>query len=157
MGYKNVETRRAAVRAYKKSHPAETLAHKAKYRAKHAEQIAAYKRAYRAAHAEEALAYNRAYAAAHPEGYRLWARRRYARKRGAAGSHTVADVREQYERQRGRCYWCRARVRDSYHVDHVIPLALGGSDGPENIVIACPHCNLSKQDKLPQEFADRLC
>ena len=39
----------------------------------------------------------------------------------------------------------------------VIPLAKGGSNGPENIVIACAPCNLKKNAKLPHEFSDRLC
>ena len=43
------------------------------------------------------------------------------------------------------------------HVDHAIPTPLGGSNGPENIVITCAACNLSKGSKLPHEFSDRLC
>jgi 5-methylcytosine-specific restriction endonuclease McrA len=34
----------------------------------------------------------------------------------------------------------------------VIPLDRGGSNGPENIVIACPECNHSKHNKLPHEW-----
>jgi 5-methylcytosine-specific restriction endonuclease McrA len=33
---------------------------------------------------------------------------------------------------------------------------LGGSNGPENIVIACPHCNQSKNAKHPMDFCGRL-
>jgi 5-methylcytosine-specific restriction endonuclease McrA len=33
-------------------------------------------------------------------------------------------------------------------VDHVIPIARGGSDDPENLIAACRRCNYSKQDKL---------
>lgn len=43
-----------------------------------------------------------------------------------------------------------------YHVDHVHPIAKGGSNGRENIVLACRKCNLSKRDRLPIEFAGRL-
>jgi 5-methylcytosine-specific restriction endonuclease McrA len=43
-------------------------------------------------------------------------------------------------------------VGDKYHVDHVVPLSRGGSDGPENIVISCPRCNCSKSSKLPEEW-----
>ena len=49
------------------------------------------------------------------------------------------------------------KVGGDYHVDHVIPLILGGSNGPENLVIACPRCNLSKGAKMPHEFSERLC
>ena len=60
-------------------------------------------------------------------------------------------------RQHGHCYWCGSKVGQHCHVDHVIPLSKGGSNGPENIVISCVACNLRKYDKLPQEFGDRLC
>lgn len=48
-------------------------------------------------------------------------------------------------------------VGSEYHVDHVIPLVQGGSNGPENLVISCPLCNVSKGGRLPQEFGNRLC
>jgi 5-methylcytosine-specific restriction endonuclease McrA len=36
--------------------------------------------------------------------------------------------------------------------DHVIPVARGGSDDPDNLVAACKRCNFSRQDRLPQEM-----
>lgn len=81
-----------------------------------------------------------------------YARRRRAQKSGAEGNHTANDVKQQYENQRGKCYYCHKKVGNDYHVDHVIPLSRGGSNGPENIVIACPTCNCSKNDKLPHEW-----
>jgi len=84
---------------------------------------------------------------------RVASSRRRARELAATGSHERGDIEAQYERQRGRCYWCGKKVGDDYHVDHVTPLALGGTNGPENIVVACPHCNLSKSAKHPMDFA----
>lgn len=54
----------------------------------------------------------------------------------------------QYEVQRGKCHWCGIALGDDYHVDHVIPLVKGGSNGPENIVCSCPPCNLRKGAKI---------
>lgn len=76
---------------------------------------------------------------------------RRARKLAAGGKHTVQDVKMQLTRQKGRCYWCGQKLL-KYHVDHVIPLARGGSNGPDNLVIACPTCNLKRGAKLPHEF-----
>jgi 5-methylcytosine-specific restriction endonuclease McrA len=39
------------------------------------------------------------------------------------------------------CAYCDARAR---HLDHVIPLKLGGADAEHNIVPACQNCNLRK-------------
>lgn len=88
-----------------------------------------------------------------PEKVRAIARNRRARKRAAEGTHTAADVEAQLKRQKGHCYYCGVKL-DKYHVDHVIPLSRGGSNSPDNLVIACPSCNLSKSDKMPHEWGE---
>ena len=89
---------------------------------------------------------------ANPTWRRAAENRRRARKLNADGCYTALDVQRQYEAQKGICYYCKCQVDDSYQVDHVIPLARGGSNGPENLVIACANCNQSKGAKLPHEW-----
>lgn len=79
-----------------------------------------------------------------------------ARRRSGDG-YSPEDVRDQYKHQKGKCYWCKKKVGQNYHVDHVVPLAKGGDNDKWNIVISCPECNLSKRDKLPHEWTNRLC
>jgi 5-methylcytosine-specific restriction endonuclease McrA len=99
----------------------------------------------------------RAYRVANPEKRAAMHRLYRARKRSAPGKHAAEDVAAQHKRQKGRCYWCGKRVGRKYHVDHVIPLIHGGSNGPENLVIACEHCNTSKSGRHPMDFAGRMC
>ena len=40
----------------------------------------------------------------------------------------------------------------SWHLDHVIPLARGGDDVADNLVLSCATCNLSKHRKLLSEW-----
>lgn len=82
--------------------------------------------------------------------------RRRARILQAKGSHTAEDVRLIGELQGWRCWWCGEDCSAQYHADHRIPLAKGGSNGPGNIVVSCPSCNLSKRDKMPHEWCGRL-
>ncbi|MDV6979627.1 HNH endonuclease [Mycobacterium intracellulare] len=43
------------------------------------------------------------------------------------------------------CRYCGAKAPDvPLRVDHVIPVALGGSDDPSNLVTACEPCNTGK-------------
>ncbi|WP_413245170.1 HNH endonuclease [Sphingomonas sp. 1P06PA] len=100
---------------------------------------------------EALLAWGRAYRLAFPEKAMARVRAYRARKRGAAGRHTDADIKRQLAGQRGLCWWCCRKV-GKYHVDHRIPLARGGSNGPENIVISCPQCNQRKNAKMPWEM-----
>lgn len=93
---------------------------------------------------------------ANPEYNRIQHAVRKARKLNSGGTHTTADVKAQYRSQRGKCWWCSKLVGDDYHVDHLIPLARGGTNDARNIVISCPKCNMSKHDKLPHEWTNRL-
>lgn len=80
-------------------------------------------------------------------------RTRKARKRNAEGSHTHKDIERILKMQRHKCAWCGICIRSEYHVDHIMPLALGGSNWPSNLQCLCPTCNLSKRAKDPIDFA----
>lgn len=48
------------------------------------------------------------------------------------------------------CRYCGASAPDvKLTVDHVTPVALGGTDGPENLVAACSACNAGKSSSQP--------
>lgn len=52
---------------------------------------------------------------------------------------------EIFKRDGFRCRYCGANaVATLLHVDHVIAVAEGGGDDPENLVTACADCNLGK-------------
>lgn len=36
----------------------------------------------------------------------------------------------------------------TFHIEHVIPRVLGGSDNTDNLALACPSCNLHKADRV---------
>ncbi len=56
------------------------------------------------------------------------------------------------QEQRGECYFCGSDLNGSYHVDHLLPLALGGDNSFENIALLCVSCNQSKHSKTESEF-----
>lgn len=134
------------------------MQYNAQYRREHPEWVAGVKRRYYERHRDEVIAKSSEYRKRTP---RYWQRsreksaerdaQRRARRRKLVGSFTKADVVRQLAAQEGRCYYCGDPVT-AYHVDHYIPLARGGSNGPENIVIACPHCNHQKRAMMPDEF-----
>lgn len=50
------------------------------------------------------------------------------------------------------CRYCGASAPDvKLHVDHVIPVALGGSDKPGNLAAACADCNAGKSSTSPDD------
>lgn len=57
-----------------------------------------------------------------------------------------------YQSTGGRCFYCGCLLdEDNFHIDHVIPKALGGTDY-RNVVPACPDCNMSKGTLSIEEF-----
>lgn len=83
--------------------------------------------------------------------------RRRARLREAAGTFTPADLRELRKLQHGRCGYCgilmTGKGLHQETVDHVIPLSRGGSNAPDNLVLACRSCNARKGRMTGHEFA----
>lgn len=106
---------------------------------------------------EKILAIARAYRMANPEKIAAHARNRRSRVIQAVGSHTAAEVRSILESQCGLCANCGVKLIKSggkkYHVDHIMPLALGGSNWPYNLQCLCPTCNLRKSAKHPADWA----
>lgn len=50
-----------------------------------------------------------------------------------------------------RCEYCRAPQEVAaiqYHLEHIIPESLGGTDEPENLALACPTCNAHKSNHV---------
>ncbi len=76
-------------------------------------------------------------------------RRRCVEREGSS----TADIEKWVISQRKVCYWCGVDCKKNYHIDHYNPLSKGGRHEIENMVIACPPCNLRKSAKDPYEFA----
>ena len=94
---------------------------------------------------------------ANPEKISAQGSNRRARKKNAEGRHTAADIQAIFEKQQGLCSNCQTKLfksgAEKHHVDHIMPLALGGSNWPSNLQCLCPFCNLSKGAKHPYEWA----
>lgn len=57
---------------------------------------------------------------------------------------------EVLRRDEHTCQYCGAKAPDVVlHIDHVIPVSLGGDDKPGNLVTACKDCNTGKSSIAP--------
>ncbi len=60
-------------------------------------------------------------------------------------------------REAGRCFYCLRRLqRNEWTLDHVVPLARGGSDRADNLVACCAVCNWSKGLLTAEDFLHQL-
>lgn len=62
-----------------------------------------------------------------------------------------------HERERGRCFYCLCRFRERGRVlDHVVPLARGGTNSYRNLVSCCSECNSHKGEMAAEDFLRSL-
>lgn len=96
------------------------------------------------------------WAAANPEQVIAKNRLREARKKGAEGRHTGAEVKALLVRQKSKCASCATSLKTGYHADHIVPLSKGGSNWISNIQLLCPTCNHRKWAKDPLRWAREI-
>jgi hypothetical protein len=166
----NRERYRLNTAAWRKANPERWRAYRSAYNAKNSEKIRLKKaakyttnavenrkraKAYYRANRAYALAFNAAYYKNSIEVVRAIRRNRRARKKLALGKITASDVTFLMGKQGTKCAsaWCRVSLKSGYHVDHIMPLARGGSNERRNLQLLCVPCNLSKNAKHPIDFA----
>jgi hypothetical protein len=83
---------------------------------------------------------------------------RLARETPPAGRKQRRNKQRSNQRRRRQlllakpfCHWCGQRVDDKTStLDHVIALSRGGSNGSDNIVLACNDCNQRRQNNCTE-------
>ena len=168
----NAERHRETARAWYEANPEQAKASHARYEQEHREEINARHRkrrldpVIRAKHNAETKAWREANAEmyseikhrhyeANTERWRAYCRNYRAIKRGNGGKHTAEDIEVLFNLQRGLCRCGIAlikRGKGKFHVDHMLPISRGGSNGPKNLQLLCQPCNNSKGAKTMDEW-----
>lgn len=91
--------------------------------------------------------------ARNPESTRIKNHNRRARQRDNGGRLSIGLVERLFKLQRGKCACgCKQPLGDNYHRDHIMPIALGGSNTDDNIQLLRQRCNNQKHAKHPVDF-----
>jgi HNH endonuclease len=87
-----------------------------------------------------------------PEARRVL-RQNYRARKLANGVGISKDIAARlFLLQKGLCPCCNNPLGDNYHLDHIMPLVLGGSNTDRNIQLLRATCNQHKHAKHPIEF-----
>jgi hypothetical protein len=146
---RNREKVAARQSAHRKQHREQVNEQKRKTRAKNREHYRTYSRVtnreWNERNRERLNAKNRRWKQANPDSVKAAAQRRRALLRNSAEHHTPTEWRELKAHYGHRCLCCGAREGDvQLTPDHVLPLAVGGTNGISNIQPLCLPCNLRK-------------
>lgn len=123
-----------------------------KWRESNVNHIKEYEARYRGAHKERRKITSSNHQKTNKEKYRIYNKNRYSLRKRHNGrlSHGLAE--KLYKLQKGKCPCCRLPLGKDYHMDHVMPLSLGGSNTDDNIQLLRKTCNLQKNAKHPFDF-----
>src|SRR5574340_787097 len=106
--------------------------------------------AYNLATKERRKEYRSRYCSENKDKFRAYTNNR---RRLAGGMKLSSDISSKlFKLQKGKCACCGKRLGDDYHLDHIMPLALGGTNTDDNIQLLRAECNLQKHAKHPVEF-----
>lgn len=140
--------------AWAKANPDRHREYEKAYYEKNKFVVIARAKQWREAHPEEAAASAARGLQRNLIGHRAQQAERRSKQRNAPGKFTKEDVEALLSLQGSKCGHCNKRLVH-YDVDHIIPLALGGSNDRRNLQILCPKCNRRKGAFHPVEFAQR--
>lgn len=93
----------------------------------------------------------KAWREANPEAGRVKTANYRASKRANGGKLSNGLAAKLFKLQRGKCACCGVKLTVN-HMDHRIPVALGGPNEDWNMQLLCAPCNLSKGAKHPVDF-----
>lgn len=99
--------------------------------------------------------YGSAWTKRNPDKVKIKQHARRARMKSSGGTYTEEDVRKLLALQKFRCAnpRCRKLIKKCYEIDHVQPIAKGGTNWPDNLQLLCRHCNQKKQARDPYDWA----
>jgi 5-methylcytosine-specific restriction endonuclease McrA len=91
--------------------------------------------------------------AANSSKRRIYTGNRRAREAKNGGQLSVNIEKLLFIEQGGKCPYCDGYLSQTgFHLDHYMPISLGGKNEDQNIQLLCPPCNRKKHKKHPTEF-----
>lgn len=160
--------RREINRKYRKIHREHRAEYNRNWRKTNPEKLSDYNREYYETNRERVAENNRKWQKANPkkvsEKNRKWkasntdkvnvdGHNRRAKVRGNGGKLSKDIVERLIIAQGGKCACCGADLKQTgHHLDHIMPLALGGLNADENVQLLTPTCNMRKGAKHPDDW-----
>jgi 5-methylcytosine-specific restriction endonuclease McrA len=136
-------------KAYYQDHKEELNARSKAYYQDHKEEVKAKNKAYHEANKEELNARSRAYGANNrDECNALSAKKRAVKRQAILPSSDLKLIKNLYKQRADTS----KKHGEEYHVDHIIPLSIGGAHHQDNMRIITAKENLKKHDQYIPEL-----
>jgi 5-methylcytosine-specific restriction endonuclease McrA len=130
------------------ANPEKRCAISAKYRLAHPEKV----KQYRLDNKDKEKSRIKKWALENPQAGNIRTHNYRAKKRASGGVLSKGLAERLFVLQRGKCACCNLPLYDDYHMDHIMPIALGGANEDWNIQLLRSICNQEKHAKHPVDF-----
>lgn len=87
-----------------------------------------------------------------PDAGRIMVQNRRAKLRNSNGKLSAGLAKRLFALQKGLCPCCGKHLGIDYHLDHIMPVALGGEHVDSNIQLLRASCNFSKSARHPVDY-----
>lgn len=143
--------RERAAKARKKD-PQKYIEKCAAWREKNPDKVKAFSASYYASNRDELLKKLAKWRRENAQAVLIQNQNRRAKKKMNGGTLSK-NIREKlFELQNGKCVCCKKSLGQYYHLDHIIPLSLGGVNSDDNVQLLTARCNAQKGIKHPVDF-----
>ena len=149
---KNQEHQKATNAAWYAANPDRAKVLKAEWYANNSDKAKAYASEWSLANSERRKARVKARYLENPEPFLVSNQNRRALRIKNGGELSTGLPSKLFALQRGKCACCGLPLGSNYHMDHIMPLALGGSNTDDNIQLLRQRCNNQKHAKHPIDF-----
>ena len=146
------DCKKATTAEWRKSNPNYNVQYQRQYRIENVEML----REKRAKIAPKRREYVRRWRAENPESKELHRQREQIRRaiKQSTCIGEVPSLDHLLAKQGGMCGNCKCKGKKvRWEVDHIMPLALGGSHTADNLQVLCKPCNARKWAKTPAQWA----
>ena len=148
----NRDISNAKSRANKKANPERERANYLAWVAKNPDAGRARSAEWRTANPDREKANHQAWRAANPDASKVHNQNRRALRINNGGVLSKGIAEKLFKLQRGKCACCSQPLGDNYHIDHIMPMALGGTNTDDNVQLLRQRCNNQKHTKHPVDF-----
>jgi 5-methylcytosine-specific restriction endonuclease McrA len=151
----NRERVRMNARKWQKANSDRVAENARKWREENPEKAIESRRRWREANPEKEAERGRRWLEANSEKSRIRCQDRRAKKKGNGGKLSKDIAQRLIILQKGKCACgCSALLdKTGYHLDHIMPIALGGKNDDTNVQLLTPTCNRKKSAKHPDDWA----
>ena len=148
----NPEKKKSSAAKWRAANPEKAKAATTKWRAANKKKLKADSAKYYTENTEKKKSGVAKWRRENPEACCILNQNRRARKRANGGKLSSGLAKVLYAKQGGKCACCKKPLGDKYHLDHIMPLILGGANEDWNIQLLRASCNSRKGGKHPVDY-----